>query len=55
MSLTHRVIEVREADGEYRFPKQPKAALRDTLDTFAERIGAKEAEKRWVLRSVPEL
>lgn len=34
-----------------RFPKQPKAAIRNTLDTFAERIGAKEAEKKWVLKS----
>lgn len=35
-----------------QFPKQPKAAIRDTLDTFAERIGAKEAEKKWMLKSI---
>ncbi|CAD6577142.1 MAG: hypothetical protein ASARMPRED_008140 [Alectoria sarmentosa] len=35
-----------------QFPEQPKAAIRDTLDTFAERMGAKEAEKRWMLKSV---
>ena len=41
-----------DANAKSRFPKQPKAALRDTLDTFAERIGAKEAEKKWVLKDV---
>lgn len=44
----------RDANDENRFPKQPKAALRDTLDTFAERVGTKEAEKKWVLISVPQ-
>lgn len=38
-----------------QFPKQPKAAIRDTLDTFAERLGAKEAEKKWVLKSVAQV
>ena len=38
-----------------RFPKQPKAVIRDTLDTFAERIGAKEADKKWVIRRAPNL
>lgn len=37
-----------------QFPKQPKAALRDTLDTLAERVGAKEAEKKWVLKSASQ-
>lgn len=36
-----------------RFPKQPKAAIKDTLDTVAERIGPKEGEKKWVLKSIP--
>lgn len=40
------------ANDENRFPEQPKAAIRDTLDTFAERMGAKEAEKKWILKSV---
>ena len=44
-----------DANDWYRFPKQPKAAIKDTLDTFAERIGAREGEKKWMLRSVPRL
>ena len=40
-----------DANDGIRFPKQPKAAIRGTLDTFAARIGAKEAEKKWVMKS----
>ncbi|KAL2354676.1 chromatin assembly factor 1 subunit A-domain-containing protein [Cryomyces antarcticus] len=31
-----------------RFPKTPQAVLKDTLGTYAARIGVKEADKRWV-------
>lgn len=34
----------------YRFPKQSKDAIKDTIGLVAERIGAKEAEKRWVVK-----
>ena len=44
-----------DANDPHRFPKQPKAAIKDTLDTFAERVGAREGEKKWMLRSVPRL
>ena len=33
-----------------KFPKQSKDIIRDSLDTFAERVGEKLADKRWVLR-----
>ena len=44
-----------DTDDGNRFPKQSKAAIKDTLDTYAERIGVKEADKKWVLKSVPQL
>ena len=34
-----------------RFPKQKKDAIKDTLEAVAERVGAKAAEKRWVLKT----
>lgn len=34
----------------FRFPKQPKDIIRDTLDLVAERVGPRLTEKRWVLR-----
>ena len=34
-----------------RFPKVPKDAINNTLGTVAARVGAKEAEKRWVIIS----
>lgn len=33
-----------------RFPKQSKNAIKDTLETVAERVGGKMAEMRWVLK-----
>ena len=36
---------------EGRFPKQPKDAIKDTLDLVAERVGSKAAEKRWVIKA----
>lgn len=45
----------RDTDNGSRFPKQPKAAIKDTLDAYAERVGAKESDKKWVLKSVPQL
>ncbi|MCJ1456582.1 hypothetical protein MMC28_006944 [Mycoblastus sanguinarius] len=33
-----------------QFPKQSKDAIRGTLDMIAERVGPKQAEKKWVLR-----
>ncbi len=34
-----------------RFAQQPKDAIRATLEMVAERVGTKNVEKRWVLRS----
>lgn len=34
-----------------RFAKQPKDAIKTTLELIAERVGSKNAEKRWVLKS----
>jgi len=34
-----------------RFAQQPKDAIRATLDMVAERVGSRNVEKRWVLRS----
>ncbi|KAF2198535.1 hypothetical protein GQ43DRAFT_457762 [Delitschia confertaspora ATCC 74209] len=34
-----------------KFPKLPKDAINNTLTAIASRVGAKEAEKRWVLLS----
>ncbi|RJE19677.1 hypothetical protein PHISCL_07975 [Aspergillus sclerotialis] len=33
-----------------RFPKVSKEVLRGTLDSVAERVGQKEADKKWVCR-----
>lgn len=33
-----------------KFPKQKKDAIKDTLEALAERVGAKAAEKKWVLK-----
>lgn len=49
----HWIEAGKDANGGNRFPKQPKAAIKDTLDTVAERIGPKEGEKKWVLKIVP--
>ncbi|KAL8855675.1 MAG: hypothetical protein Q9178_007686 [Gyalolechia marmorata] len=35
-----------------QFPKQSKDAIKDTLGMIAERIGSKEKDKRWVVRSL---
>ena len=32
-----------------KMPKVPKVVLSDTLGTIAARVGAKEADKRWVI------
>ncbi|KAL9033779.1 MAG: hypothetical protein Q9214_007347, partial [Letrouitia sp. 1 TL-2023] len=34
-----------------QFPKQSKDAIKDTLNTVAERVGQKEKDKRWVIKS----
>ncbi|MCJ1467019.1 hypothetical protein MMC07_005641 [Pseudocyphellaria aurata] len=34
-----------------QFPKQSKDAIKDTLGLIAERVGGREAEKRWVLKA----
>jgi len=39
------------ADELFRFPKQPKDAIKDTLEMIAERVGPKTAEKKWMLKS----
>ncbi|KAL9104582.1 MAG: hypothetical protein Q9163_000504 [Psora crenata] len=36
-----------------QFPKQNKDVLKDTLDVLAERLGERQAEKKWVLRENP--
>lgn len=33
-----------------RFPKTSKDAIKDTLTTIADRVGTKEADKRWVVK-----
>lgn len=33
-----------------QFPKQPKDAIKDTLDVVAVRMGAKNTDKRWSIR-----
>ncbi|KAL8727557.1 MAG: hypothetical protein Q9166_005963 [cf. Caloplaca sp. 2 TL-2023] len=37
--------------GCYRFPKQSKDAIKDTLGIIAERVGVREKDKRWVVKS----
>ena len=37
-----------------KFPKQSKDVIKDSLDVFAERVGEKLADKRWVLKSRTE-
>lgn len=32
-----------------KFPKQTAAAIKETLETIAKRVGAKQSEKRWVI------
>lgn len=32
-----------------RFPKTAQAVLRDTLNECAARVGAREADKRWIV------
>lgn len=34
----------------HRFPKVSKDVLKGTLDSVAERVGQKEADKKWVCR-----
>ncbi|KAL8727511.1 MAG: hypothetical protein Q9181_005683 [Wetmoreana brouardii] len=36
-----------------QFPKQSKDAIKDTLAIVAERVGSKEKDKRWVLKTDP--
>ncbi|KAL8702899.1 MAG: hypothetical protein Q9201_003933 [Fulgogasparrea decipioides] len=36
-----------------QFPKQSKDAIKDTLAVVAERVGSKEKDKRWVLKTDP--
>ena len=33
----------------YRFPKLKKDQITETLGAIAQRVGAKQAEKKWVL------
>lgn len=33
-----------------RFPKQKKDAIKDTLEAVAERVGEKNADKKWFLK-----
>lgn len=35
----------------HRFPKQPKDAIKETLNVVAERVGMREKDKVWVVRS----
>lgn len=39
-----------DADVLSRFPKTSKDAIKDTLTAVADRVGTKEADKRWVIR-----
>ena len=34
-----------------QFPKQPKDAIKDTLELVAQRVGGKAAEKKWILKT----
>ena len=36
-----------------QFPKQPKDAIKDTVEVVAERLGGKVAERKWVLKGQP--
>lgn len=40
---------------QFRFPKQPKDAIRYTLESVAERVGSKATEKKWILKPDPNV
>ena len=40
-----------DPNGNYRFPKQSKDAIKDTLESIAERVGPKPTDKKWVLKT----
>ncbi|KAI9878280.1 MAG: hypothetical protein M1830_001380 [Pleopsidium flavum] len=45
-----RVTEWKWTDMHVRFPKTSKDAIKDTLTTIADRVGSKEADKRWIIK-----
>jgi len=48
-TLCHLVGDL--TDINCRFAKQPKDAIKTTLEMIAERVGTKNVEKRWLLKS----
>lgn len=35
----------------FRFPKQSKDAIKETLAVVAERVGLKEKDKKWMIKN----
>ena len=34
-----------------RFPREPKDAIKETLSLIAERVGPREADKKWIIKA----